>query len=113
MNNLAEIIESEFIEAVNVKNKDSLHRLINILINNISERQDTEKKYQELKADIRDLQTSNKLILEQMDKRFEQVDKRFEENQHYMDKRFSSLQWFMGIGFTLLVVLMSIYKFIS
>lgn len=45
----------------------------------------------------------------QMDKRFEQVDKRFEQ----VDKRFSATQWFIGIGFTAIVVLMSIYQFVA
>uniref|UniRef100_A0A831ZJU2 DUF1640 domain-containing protein n=1 Tax=Desulfacinum infernum TaxID=35837 RepID=A0A831ZJU2_9BACT len=39
--------------------------------------------------------------------RFEAVDKRFEA----MDKRFQTLQWTMGIGFSLLAVLMGALKF--
>lgn len=49
------------------------------------------------------------LLLHQMDKRFEQVDKRFEQ----VDKRFSVTQWIIGLGFTLIVVLMSIFEFIK
>lgn len=55
-----------------------------------------------------------------MDKRFEQVDKRFEELLHYTDKRFedmnrrfSSLQWTMGIGFTLILITTTLFKFIG
>jgi tetrahydromethanopterin S-methyltransferase subunit G len=48
---------------------------------------------------------------EAMDKRFEAIDKRFDDLIHYVDKRFSSLQWFMGIGFSLIVALMSLYNF--
>ena len=44
---------------------------------------------------------------EAVDKRFEAVDKRFEA----MDKRFQTLQWTMGIGFSLLAVLMGALKF--
>ncbi len=51
---------------------------------------------------------------EQVDKRFEQVDKRFEQ----MDKRFEQFEksftrmtLLLGIGFTMLTALMSIYKF--
>lgn len=43
----------------------------------------------------------------QIDKRFEQVDKRFEQ----IDKRFCAIQWAIGIGFTAIVVLMSLYQF--
>jgi hypothetical protein len=46
---------------------------------------------------------------EAVDKRFEAVDKRFEDIQHYMDRRFSSLQWFMGTGFFLLATLLSVF----
>jgi predicted transcriptional regulator len=57
---------------------------------------------------------------EQVDKRFEQVDKRFEDLIYNMDKRFeqvdkrfSLVQWTMGIGFTMMVVLMSVYQFLG
>ena len=49
---------------------------------------------------------------EQVDKRFEQVDKRFEELREDMNKRFTSLQWFMGIGFTMLALLITILTFL-
>ena len=49
---------------------------------------------------------------EQVDKRFEQVDVRFEDMQKSMDKRFSQLQWTMGIGFTLLAALLGIFNFV-
>jgi len=48
---------------------------------------------------------------EQVDRRFEQVDKRFEDMQRYMDKRFSMLQWFMGIGFTGISVLLALFNY--
>ena len=48
---------------------------------------------------------------EQVDKRFEQVDKRFEIMQHNFDKRFSQLQWTMGLGFTVLAALMGVFNF--
>ena len=49
---------------------------------------------------------------EEVDKRFEAVDKRFELMQAYMDKRFTSLQWTMGIGFTLIAALMGVFNFL-
>ncbi len=49
---------------------------------------------------------------EQVDKRFEQVDKRFEDMQHYMDRRFSQLQWTIGIGFSVITVFMGVLKFL-
>ena len=61
---------------------------------------------------------------EAVDKRFEAVDKRFEEmrediNRRFeevredMNRRFASTQWLIGIGFTLLVSLMSVYQFLQ
>lgn len=49
---------------------------------------------------------------EQVDKRFEQVDKHFEDMQHYMDRRFSQLQWMIGIGFTAITVFMGLLNFL-
>ncbi|MDA3939592.1 MAG: hypothetical protein PF693_09815 [Spirochaetia bacterium] len=42
-----------------------------------------------------------------MNSRFEQVDKRFDD----VNKRFSQVQWTMGIGFTVLAALMGIFNF--
>ncbi len=49
---------------------------------------------------------------EQIDKRFEQVDKRFEQMQHNMDRRFSRLQWMIGIGFSLITIFMGTLRFL-
>ncbi len=49
---------------------------------------------------------------EQMEKRFEEVDKRFEVLQHYSDKRFSQLQWTIGIGFSLLAALLGVFHYL-
>lgn len=44
---------------------------------------------------------------DQVDKRFEQVDKRFDQ----IDKRFIFMQWVIGVGFSTIVVLMSLYRY--
>ncbi len=44
-----------------------------------------------------------------MDKRFEAVDKRFED----MNKRFNSLQWMIGIGFTLMTTAILLSNFLA
>ncbi len=46
---------------------------------------------------------------EAVDKRFEAVDKRFED----MNKRFSMMFTFMNIGFSILILITIIFKFIS
>ena len=83
-----------------------------------------------------------KMMMQQMEKRFEQVDKRFEMmmqqmekrfeemrqdmnrrfeemrqdmNQRFeqIDKRFSVIQWMIGVGFTVMVVVMpAVFKYI-
>jgi len=48
---------------------------------------------------------------EVMNVRFEAMDKRFDDLIHHMDKRFSSVQWVMGLGFTLMAGLMAVFNF--
>ena len=64
---------------------------------------------------IKFLQEEIKQLREDMNKRFEQVDKRFES----MEKRFESMEramsrmfQFMTPGFSVIVVLISLYKFL-
>ena len=49
-------------------------------------------------------------MIHYMDKRFEANDKRFEDLIHYMDKRFNALQWFMGVGFTIIAFLITFFS---
>jgi len=62
-----------------------------------------------------------KMLIQMMDKRFEglqrEMDTRFEALQREMnarfeamDKRFSMLTWFMGVGFSLLALLIALLK---
>jgi len=62
---------------------------------------------------------------EVIDKRFEAIDKRFEALQREMsarfeaqdkrfeaiDRRFSFLQWFIGLGFSVLAILLTLFRF--
>ena len=65
-----------------------------------------DKRFEEL---IHHTDTRFQDLIHQMDKRFEQVDKRFEQ----VDKRFSLIQWTIGIGFIMMTVLMSVYQFLG
>ena len=58
-----------------------------------------------------DLQARVGTKFEAIEKRFEAVDDKFESMQRYMDRRFSSLQWIMGLGFTLLAALIAVFNF--
>ena len=57
--------------------------------------ENTNKRFEELRED--------------MNARFEDMNRRFED----MNRRFTFMQWFMGAGFTILVVLITIFKFIK
>jgi len=91
MSAIAEILEQELEEAVEVKNKKSLHRYIVLLTENIVRKENYEKDHNEIKSDIKTLAEIVKQGFERMDKRFEAVDKRFER----MDKRFEDIYRYM------------------
>ncbi len=109
MSVIAEILEQELEEAVEVKNKKSLHRYIVLLTENIVRKENYEKDHNEIKSDIKTLAEILKQGFERMDKRFEDVfrymdkrfeavdkrfeavDKRFEDIYRYMDKRFEAV----------------------
>ena len=56
--------------------------------------------FEEMRSDMN-------MRFEQVDKRFEQVDKRFEDLRSDMNRRFSMLMWFIGIGFTLVTTIIT------
>ena len=79
----------------------------------------TDKRFEEL------LHYSDKRF-EDMNKRFDDMNRRFEELIHYSDKRFDDmnkrfedmnknfnlLTWLIGVGFTVLTVLITVFRFI-
>lgn len=66
MNNLAEIMEHELEEAVEVKNKQSLHRYVVLLAENIACTGDYEKSVIENRSEI-------KLLAELLEHEFQQA----------------------------------------
>jgi DNA anti-recombination protein RmuC len=91
------------------------------------QREYTDKRFQELMqyADKRFEEqkeyTDKKFeeLLHYSDKRFEDMNRRFEEIIHYSDKRFDDmnkkfnlLTWLIGIGFTVVTVLITVFRFI-
>ena len=88
MNEIAEMLERELEDAVQVKNKDSLHRYVVLLAKNIIQKSAYDQNMIELRGDIKILAETMKQGFETMDKRFEAVNKRFEDMYAYMNKRF-------------------------
>jgi len=65
------------------------------------------------------MERANQLRFESIEKRFEAIDKRIETLQREMDKRFEALQrrktflqWFMGVGFTLMSTLIGLATYL-
>jgi len=60
-------------------------------------------------AILREMNARFEALQREMDKRFEAVDKRFES----LEKRLNFMQWFMGIGFGLLGLLITVANFLA
>lgn len=95
MANFARILEEELEEAVEVKNRKSLHRYITLLTENIAGKEENRMEHTEFQQELLKMDGRfNQLLTElregfrRMDQRFESVDKRFES----FDKRFESVQ---------------------
>lgn len=119
MSVIAEILEQKLEEAVEVKNKKSLHRYIVLLTENIVRKENYEKDHNEIKSDIKTLAEIVKQGFERMDKRFEDVfrymDKRFEavdKRFEDMNKKQSMMLTFMNLGFGIIILLTILFKFI-
>ena len=126
MTNLAEILEQELEEAVEGKNRKSLHRYAVILAENIVQRSAYEQQIKDIRSDIKVLTETMKQgfeaiekRFEAVDKRFEAVDKRFEDMYNYMNKRFEDMNkrfsmmfTFMNIGFGIIILITILFKFI-
>ncbi|MBC8181907.1 hypothetical protein H8E88_12375 [candidate division KSB1 bacterium] len=113
MNNLPEILEQELEEAVEVKSKKSLHRYIVLLTDNIIQKNVYYQNTNEIKSEVR-------ILAETMKEGFKAVDKRFEDLYRYMDNRFEDMNrrfnmmfTFMSVGFTIIVLLTVLFKFIQ
>jgi len=138
MNNFATILEHELEETFEVKNKESLHRLTVFLAENIVHKSAYDQNIAELRSDIKliaeTMQQGFEAIdkrfedifkymdkrFEAVDKRFEAVDKRFEDMYRYMDKRFEDMNkrftmmfTFMNIGFSILIIITILFKFLQ
>jgi site-specific recombinase len=102
MEAMMEVLEQELEGAFEVKDKKSLHRYIILLTENIVRKESYEKERLEVRSDI-------KTLAEIVKQGFEHTDKRFED----MNRKFSMMFTFMNIGFTIIVLLTVLFKFIA
>ncbi|ORC29925.1 hypothetical protein B4O97_18620 [Marispirochaeta aestuarii] len=135
MESLADILEQELEEAVEVKNKRSLHRYITLLTENLVRQDRNERERSEFREAIIRIDTRIEEGFKRMDERFEAMqrtmDERFESMQRSMDERFGAVQKsmderftsvdkrfdmmfkFMTTGFVILATMMSVYQFLA
>ena len=117
MADLAQLLEEELEEAVEVKNRKSLHRYITLLTNNLVKEEDNKMEHSEFQQELIKIDGRfNQMItevregfrrmdkrfeamqiltnqrFEAVDQRFEAVDKKFESVQQQMDRRFESME---------------------
>ena len=120
MADLAQILEEELEEAVEVKNKKSLHRYITLLTRNLVKKEDNRMEHTEFQQElIRIDGRFNQIITEmredfkRMDERFVAADKRSETLERHFDKRFSMMFSFITIGFVVMATMMSVFQFLG
>ena len=124
MESLADMLEQELEEAVEVKNKRSLHRYITLLTENLVRQDRNEREHSEFREAIIRIDTRIEEGFKRMDERFEAIqrsmDERFGAVQKSMDERFTSVDKrfdmmfkFMTTGFVILATMMSIYQFLA
>ncbi|WP_143305815.1 EMC3/TMCO1 family protein [Marispirochaeta aestuarii] len=101
-----EILEQELEEAVEVKNKRSLHRYITLLTENLVRQDRNEREHSEFREAIIRIDT-------RIEEGFKRMDQRFESMQSSMDMRFDMMFKFMTTGFVILATMMSVYQFLA
>ena len=106
MESLADILEQELEEAVEVKNKRSLHRYITLLTENLVRQDRNEREHSEFREAIIRNDT-------RIEEGFKRMDQRFESMQSSMDKRFDIMFKFMTTVFVILATMMSVYQFLT
>lgn len=91
MESFAEVLEQELEDAVEIKNKKSLHRYILLLADNLVREDRFERNIGELKSEVKVIAESVKQGFAHMDKRFEAMDKRFEDMNQSFTRRFDDV----------------------
>jgi hypothetical protein len=115
MENYADILEHELESAVEVKDKSSLHRYIQLLVENTIGKPKYSSDMGELKSDVRLIAERIETMQKQMNERFEVIDKRFETVDKRFDDmagRFRMMFTFITVGFTVLTAAIMLIKFL-
>jgi DNA anti-recombination protein RmuC len=104
MKELAEILEDELAEAVEVKNRKSLHRYVMLLTGQHVDQESYDQAIGGLRSSIDKTVEAMTEGFKRMDERFtqmqKQMDERFTQMQKQMDERFTQMQKQMDERFT-------------
>jgi len=96
MQEWAELLEQELLQAVEVKDRDSLHRYITLLSRNLVEQQVYQDNFTQLHNEIQSFSSTMKQGFQGMDERFtaqlKQMNARFDAQQKLIDERLAAQQ---------------------
>ena len=108
MEEYADILEHELESAVEVKDKNSLHRAVRLIAEQTVGRREYDSGIGQLKSDVRLIAERIESMQTQMNQRFEAVDKRFDD----MNGKFRMQTAFLGLGFTIVTTAMMLINFL-
>ena len=124
MKDLAEILEEELVQAVEVKDRKSLHRYVMLMTEQYVDKRNCDSQTQELGSSIEKSIQSMHEGFERMDQRFTQMQKQMDErftaherrfedmNKRFddMNERFHGLQKLIGIGFAAMAFIVTAFN---
>ncbi|MDZ7793071.1 MAG: hypothetical protein U5P10_05080 [Spirochaetia bacterium] len=99
MQEWAELLEQELLQAVEVKDRDSLHRYITLLSKNLVEQQVYQDNFTQLHNEIQSFSGTMEQGFHGMDDRFNAQDQKFFALQKQMNERFDAQQKLMDERF--------------
>ena len=88
----ARILEEELEEAVEVKNRKSLHRYITLLTENITRKEENRMEHTEFQQELIKIDGRFNQMITEVREGFKRMDHRFESMQANMNQRFESIQ---------------------
>jgi len=111
MNGVIELIKSELNDAIFNKNKEAINRLSIIIGEKLEDVDEIKDENEGIKGDImkKGFEEQNQRIIELR----EDMNQRVKELREDMNKRFSMMFAFMTAGYTIITLLILIFKFLK
>jgi flagellar capping protein FliD len=91
MQALAELLEQELEEAVEVKNRQSLHRYITLLTESWLKKEDYRDSSSLILSELKDLKSDIRMINDRMESNQRQMDLRFDTMHRMTEERFAAM----------------------